>query len=80
MDKYGFPRTGPKEAKIVKGFQIGDIVKAIVTSGKKSGTSIERVAVHATGSFNIKTAKETVQALALNIVRPFIVWMAIVIR
>ena len=25
MDKYGFPRTGPKQAKRVKGFQTGDL-------------------------------------------------------
>lgn len=37
MDRYGFPRTGPKEAKFVKGFQTGDIVKVRVTSGKKVG-------------------------------------------
>jgi 5-methylcytosine-specific restriction endonuclease McrA len=57
MDKYGFPRTGPKEAKFVKGFQTGDIVKAVVTSGSKVGTYVGRVAVRARGSFNISTDK-----------------------
>ena len=64
MDKYGFPRTGPKEAKFVKGFQTGDIVKAIVTSGKKVGTYVGRVAVRATGSFNITTEQGTVQGIS----------------
>ncbi len=34
MDKYGFPRTRAKQAKRVQGFQTGDIVKAVVPSGK----------------------------------------------
>ena len=64
MDKYGFVRTSPKESKFVKGFQTGDIVKAIVTSGKKVGTSIGRVAVRTTGSFNITTGQGTVQGIS----------------
>ena len=35
MDRFGFPRTKAKSSKIVKGFQTGDIVKAVVTKGKK---------------------------------------------
>jgi 5-methylcytosine-specific restriction endonuclease McrA len=63
-NKYGFPRTSPKESKFVKGFQTGDLVKAVVTSGKKVGTYTGRVAVRATGSFNITTAKGTVQGIS----------------
>jgi len=63
MDQYGFVRTGPKEAKFVKGFQTGDSVRAIVTSGKKVGTYVGRVAVRTTGSFNITTAHGTVQGI-----------------
>ena len=66
MNKYGFPRTGPKEAKFVKGFQTGDMVKACVTSGKKVGIYVGRVAVRATGSFNITTTKETVQGISFK--------------
>jgi 5-methylcytosine-specific restriction endonuclease McrA len=64
MDKYGFVRTSPKESKFVKGFQTGDLVKAVVTNGKKVGTYTGRVAVRATGSFNITTAKGTVQGIS----------------
>lgn len=63
MDKYGFPRTKPKSAKVVKGFQTGDIVKAVVTSGKKVGVYVGRVAVRASGSFNITTQKGTTQGI-----------------
>ncbi len=66
MNKYGFPRTGPKEAKFVKGFQTGDMVNARVTSGKKIGTYVGRVAGRTTGSFNITTAKETVQGISFK--------------
>ncbi len=65
MDKRGFPRSGPKQAKRVKGFQTGDIVKAVVPSGAKSGTYVGRVAVRATGSFNITTKEgKTVQGIS----------------
>jgi len=63
MDKYGFPRTKPKSAKVVKGFQTGDMVKAIVTTGKKLGTYVGRVAVRASGRFNITTATGTIQGI-----------------
>jgi|JFJP01.1.fsa_nt_gi Restriction endonuclease len=63
-DKFGFPRTSPKlRQKAFYGFQTGDIVKAVVTQGKKIGTYFGRVAVRKTGSFNIKTKTETVQGV-----------------
>ncbi|GCE09036.1 hypothetical protein KDAU_63650 [Dictyobacter aurantiacus] len=65
-DTYGFPRTSAKGAKKVKGFQTGDMVKAIVTRGKKKGTYVGRVAVRRTGSFNIKTRRETIQGVSYH--------------
>jgi len=53
VDKYGFPRTGPKQSRIVLGFQTGDIVKAVVTKGKNTGTHIDRIAVRFSGSFRV---------------------------
>lgn len=52
-DKYGFPRTGAKQGRTVKGFQTGDIVKAIVPKGKFLGSYVGRIAVRAVGSFAI---------------------------
>jgi len=37
MNKYGFPRTDPKQHKRVKGFQTGDLVRAVVPAGRKAG-------------------------------------------
>ncbi|WP_252180257.1 RNA-guided endonuclease IscB [Endozoicomonas sp. 4G] len=64
VDKYGFPRTKAKDSKQVKGFQTGDIVKAIVPAGKRQGTYTGRVSVRTTGSFNIKTESDTIQGIS----------------
>jgi len=60
MDKFGFPRTGPKQHKRVQGFQTGDLVRAVVTSGAKKGIYVGKVAVRTRGSFNITTASGVV--------------------
>ncbi|WP_293129134.1 RNA-guided endonuclease IscB [Microcoleus sp. bin38.metabat.b11b12b14.051] len=62
-DKVGFPSRYVPRSKFVKGFQTGDIVKAVVTSGKKIGEYVGRVAVRTTGSFNI-SASELVQGIS----------------
>jgi hypothetical protein len=49
---------------LVKSFQTGDIVKAIVRKGKKIGTYIGRVAVRSSGSFNISTATGLIQGIS----------------
>jgi 5-methylcytosine-specific restriction endonuclease McrA len=74
MDRYGFPRTSPKAQKRVFGFQTGDMVRATVQKGKKKGSYEGRVAVRATGNFNIKTSSETVQGISFkncNIIQAF---------
>ena len=62
-DKFGFPSRYVPRDKFVKGFQTGDIVKAVVTSGKKIGEYVGRVAVRTTGSFNV-SASELVQGIS----------------
>ncbi len=63
-DKYGFPSRYVPRFKFINGYQTGDIVKAIVTSGKKIGTYIGRVAVRTTGSFNISTNNGLIQGIS----------------
>ncbi len=71
VDKFGFPRTNKSEelvrksalVKSVKGFKTGDLVRAVVTKGKKIGSYLGKVAVRSSGSFNIKTVTETVQGI-----------------
>jgi 5-methylcytosine-specific restriction endonuclease McrA len=63
-DRYGFPRSKAKQRSSVQGFRTGDLVKAIVTNGKKTGTYLGRVAVRANGYFNISTRELLVQGIA----------------
>lgn len=62
-DKYGFPRLRLSRTKQHHGFATGDHVRAVVPAGKKAGTHVGRVAVRATGSFNITTRQGTVQGI-----------------
>src|SRR5262249_5401899 len=64
MDKYGFPRTPPKAARTVKRFRTGELVKAVVPSGKKQGVYTGKVAVRSSGSFNIVSAQGTIQGVS----------------
>lgn len=55
-NKYGFPVRYVPQCKFVQGFQTGDIVKAVVTKGKKVGTYLGRIAVTSAGYFKISIA------------------------
>lgn len=63
VDRFGFPRTSAKGPRTVQGFQTGDSVQAVVPGGKKRGRYTGRVAVRATGSFNIQTPTGVVQGI-----------------
>ena len=64
LDRFGFPRGYLTRHKRIKGFQTGDSVIARVTTGKKAGLHAGRVAVRASGSFNIQTAEGVVQGIS----------------
>lgn len=64
LDKHGFPRGYLMRSKTAFGFQTGDMVRAVVPSGKKAGTWTGRVAIRATGSFNIQTPDGIVQGVS----------------
>ena len=64
LDQYGFPRGYLMREKSIKGFQTGDRVVATVTTGKKTGTHVGRVAVRRTGSFNIQTTQGVVEGIS----------------
>jgi len=63
MNAAGFPRTRAKEQSRVKGFKTGDLVRAVVPTGKKAGVHVGRVAVRTSGSFNITTLRGTIQGI-----------------
>jgi hypothetical protein len=62
----GIPKEDPVSDPTAKagGFRTGDIVRAIVLTGKKAGTYTGKVAVRATGNFNITTETGTVQGIS----------------
>ncbi len=64
LDKYGCVRGYLTRSKTIQGFQTGDMVKAQVTQGKKAGSYTGRVAVRASGSFNIQTRHGLVQGVS----------------
>jgi 5-methylcytosine-specific restriction endonuclease McrA len=70
VDEIGFPCSKPKGAKKVQGFQTGDIVRAIVTSGTKQGTYVGRVLLRATGYFDIRTKQGRVQGISHRFCTP----------
>lgn len=69
-DKYGFPSRYRLRQKRHYGFQTGDMVQAIVPSGKYTGKHTGRVACRATGSFDIKitTGKVTVRHTTCSVI------------
>ena len=70
MNRYGFPRTDPKEKHPKHGFKTGDIVKAIVPAHlKRAGTHVGRMSAKASGSFTIATKSGTVPDVGKNYCR-----------
>lgn len=64
VDRFGFSRTGPKAGRRFFGFRTGDMVRAVVTTGKKLGIYVGKVGVRASGSFNITSKVGTIQGIS----------------
>lgn len=56
LNRFGFPIRHRTRQKVVFGFQTGDMVRAIVTTGTKIGTYTGRVTVRTSGSFRMPEA------------------------
>jgi 5-methylcytosine-specific restriction endonuclease McrA len=69
LDRFGFPRGYLMRHKRVHGFQTGDRVVATVPNGKKAGSHVGRVAVRASGSFNIQTGGAVIQGISYRYCR-----------
>ncbi len=63
VNRFGFPVGCLGSGKSVRGFLTGGIVRATVPSGKRQGVHAGRVAVRASGSFNVQAAGGTVQGV-----------------
>ena len=57
----GFPRGYLMRSKGAFGFRTGDLVRAVVPKGKNIGTHTGRVAVRASGNFNIQGANALIK-------------------
>jgi len=64
LNRFGFPRGYLMREKRVEGFQTGDRVIARVPGGKNAGTHIGRLAVRASGHFNIQCAHGVIQGIS----------------
>lgn len=69
-NKYGFPTRHKSRVQVHKGFQTGDIVKALVTTGKKIGFYMGRVLCRASGSFDIATKVGRVAGISHKCCQP----------
>lgn len=69
-DKFGFPTRHKSRVQIHKGFQTGDIVKAVVTAGKKIGSYVGRVLCRASGSFDVVTTTGRVAGISHKYCKP----------
>ncbi|MCL5284329.1 MAG: RNA-guided endonuclease IscB [Nitrospirae bacterium] len=69
LDSFGFARGILTRKKAHFGFATGDLVRAVVTKGKKAGTWLGRVAVRRSGSFNIQTGSGVVQGISHKLCR-----------
>ena len=68
VDAHGFPRARAKASSRVRGVRTGDMVRAVVPKGKRVGAYVGRVAVRASGSFNIMTNVGTIQGISAKYV------------
>lgn len=64
LTKHGFPRGYLTRRKQHFGFQTGDLVRAVVPAGKHAGVHTGRIAVRASGSFNLQTADGAKQGIS----------------
>ncbi|MDQ2715931.1 MAG: RNA-guided endonuclease IscB, partial [Chloroflexota bacterium] len=64
VDKSGFPKRHRSRRKKHFGFQTGDMIRAVVTTGKKQGEYVGRVLVRASGSFDITTKQGRVGGIS----------------
>ncbi|MEU9883208.1 RNA-guided endonuclease IscB [Streptomyces phaeochromogenes] len=62
-DRHGFPRLNLPRTKQCFGYATGDFVRAVIPTGKYAGTWMGRVAVRATGRFNVRASQGIIQGI-----------------
>ncbi|MBA2946252.1 HNH endonuclease [Streptomyces sp. PSKA28] len=62
-DRNGFPRLRLPRSKQYFGYSTGDLVQAVIPTGMHAGVKVGRIAVRATGRFNIRCAQGVIQGI-----------------
>lgn len=70
LNKYGIPIRHRSRVRKHFGFQTGDMVRAVVATGKYAGTYVGRVTVRPSGKFTITTPAGKVDGLHHRFFRP----------
>jgi len=70
VNKAGFPIRHRKRQKVHRGYQTGDLVRAVIPSGKKAGTYVGRVLARATGSFDLVTKTGRIEGISHRYCKP----------
>jgi hypothetical protein len=70
VDAFGFPRGRAKGSGCVQGLRTGDLVRAVVTKGKKIGRYVGRVAIKTDGYFKITGTFGMVEGIPARYCRP----------
>ncbi len=70
VDEHGFPVGRAKGPSRVHGFRTGDLVRAVVTRGKKIGTYVGRVGVKTDGYFKITGRHGMVEGIHVRYCSP----------
>jgi 5-methylcytosine-specific restriction endonuclease McrA len=71
INAAGFPDKQAKATSVVGGFRTGDLVRAsIPASSVQAGVYVGRLAVRASGSGNVKTARGTIEGIHVRYCQP----------
>ncbi|EFH88804.1 RNA-guided endonuclease IscB [Ktedonobacter racemifer] len=71
VDKHGFPQRHRQRKKVHHGYQMGDLVRAVVPEGfAAAGRHVGRVLARATGSFDLRTARGRIEGVPVRYCRP----------
>jgi 5-methylcytosine-specific restriction endonuclease McrA len=69
-DEHGFAIRHRQRKKVHFGYQTGDLVRAVVPKGKRTGVHVGRVLTRATGSFDIRTKTGRMAGISAHFCRP----------
>ena len=70
VNEHGFPIRHRQRNKVHFGYQTGDLVRAVVPKGARTGTHVGRVLARASGSFDLRTKGGRQAGISYRYCRP----------